>query len=542
MNHTMMDYPLTLLPMLERAGHLFAKTEIVARMPDKSLHRTNYGEFYRRARALAEMLQKIGLQRGDRVATLMWNHHVHLEAYFGIPAAGGVLHTLNLRLAPADIAFIINHAGDRFVIVDDVLLPLFEKVRDQVKVEKVYVVPLTGAPIPAGYESYEALLAEAIGDFTYPDIQETDALGMCYTSGTTGKPKGVVYSERAVVLHTLTECLPDSLDLGQRDTLLPVVPMFHVNAWGLPFAATMVGSKLVFPGPHLDAASLLDLFEREHVTVSAGVPTIWLGIAQALEKNPGGWKLKPGLRMVVGGSAAPESLIRTFQKHDMHIIHAWGMTEMTPLGTVSRVKHNLSHLSEDEQFAIRATQGLPSPYVDLRVMGADGVVPNDGKTIGEIQVRGPWIAASYYDPIEPPTNWTDDGWFKTGDVATITDEGYVKITDRIKDLVKSGGEWISSVDLENALMGHPAVAEAAVISVPHQKWTERPLAAVVLKPDATATRDELLDFLRPKFAKFWIPDDVVFIEAIPKTSTGKFMKATLRERFHDYVLPEMQNQ
>jgi fatty-acyl-CoA synthase len=540
MNHTMMDYPLTLIPILERAGHLFGKTEIVSRMPDKSLYHTNYAEFYRRTRALAEMLQKLGLKKGDRVATLMWNHHAHLEAYFGIPVAGGVLHTLNLRLAPSDIAFIINHAGDRFVIVDDVLLPLFDKVREQVKVEKVFVVPLTGAPIPAGYESYETLLSGATGDFTYPDLSETDPLGMCYTSGTTGKPKGVTYSHRAIVLHTLTECIPDSLDLSQRDTLTPVVPMFHVNAWGLPFAATMVGSKQVFPGPHLDPASLLDLFEREHVTVSAGVPTIWMGIGQALEKNPGGWKLEPGLRMVVGGSAAPEALIRTFDKHDLHIIHAWGMTEMTPLGTVCRVKDTLSDLPDDTKYKLRATQGLPSPFVDLRVMGEDGIVPPDGKTIGEIQVRGPWVAASYYNPVDPMTNWTDDGWFRTGDVATIDTEGYVKITDRIKDLVKSGGEWISSVDLENALMGHPAVAEAAVISVPHPKWTERPLAAVVLKPETTATREELLDYIRPKFAKFWIPDDVVFIEAIPKTSTGKFMKSTLRERFHDYVLPEVQ--
>ncbi|MHB8626897.1 MAG: long-chain fatty acid--CoA ligase [Aggregatilineales bacterium] len=536
MQHTMMDYQLTLIPILERAGKLFGEIEVVSRLPDKSLHRQTYADFYRRARALAEMLQSIGLRRSERVATMMWNHYAHLEAYFGIPAAGGVFHTLNFRLAASDIGYIANHAEDRFLIVDDVLLPVYEKFRDQVKFEKVFVVPLTGQPVPAGYESYEALLEHATGKFTYPDLRETDPAGMCYTSGTTGQPKGVVYSHRAIVIHTLAESLPDALDLSQRDTIVPIVPMFHVLAWGTPFAATMLGAKLVLPGPHLDGESVLDLFEREKVTVSAGVPTVWLGVAQLLDNKPGGWHLQPGLRLVVGGSAAPESLIRRLDKHGIQIIHAWGMTEMTPIGTVSRLKSTLDGESEDVKYAYQAKQGLPSAIVEVRAMNDNGEVPWDGATMGELQVRGPSIAAAYYNPTEPPTNWTDDGWFKTGDVVTIDPEGYVQIVDRSKDLIKSGGEWISSVALENALMGHPAVAEAAVVSVSHPKWQERPLAVVVLKAGASATPAELLDFLRPKFAKFWIPDDVVFAQSLPRTSTGKFLKSALRVQYRNYEL------
>lgn len=535
---TMMNTPLTLPHFLERAGRLFGKVELVSRLPDKSLHRHTYADFYRRARALAESLQKAGLQRGERVGTLMWNHYAHLEAYFGIPAAGGVLHTLNLRLSPADIAFIMNHAGDRFLIIDDVLLPLFEKFKDQVHVERVIVVPLTGKPVSEGYENYETFIAGATGDFEYPELDENEACGMCYTSGTTGKPKGVVYSHRAVVLHTLAQVAPDALNLAQRDVLLSVVPMFHVNAWGLPFASTMVGCKQVFPGPYLDPASLLELFEREQVTVTAGVPTIWFGILQMLEKNPGGWKLTPGMRMVVGGSAAPESIIRGFDKHNLEVIHAWGMTETTPLGTVSNLRSWQESLSPDQQYAIRAKQGVQSPFVEIRAVGENGEVPWNGQTMGELQVRGPWVAASYYNPSEPMSSWAEDGWFRTGDVVTIDADGYVKITDRTKDLIKSGGEWVSSLDLENALMGHPAVAEAAVIALPHPKWTERPLAVVVLKPEMQASPAELLDFIRPKFAKFWIPDDVVFVDALPKTSTGKFMKSVLREKFAAHKMPE----
>jgi fatty-acyl-CoA synthase len=534
---TMMDFPLTLTHILERTGKLYGRVEIVSRMPDKSLHRYTYSDFYRRARQLAEALQKAGLKRGDRVATLMWNHYAHLEAYFGIPAAGGVLHTLNLRLAPDDIAYIASHAEDRFLIVDDVLLPLFEQLKDKVAFERVFVVPLMGGQPPQGFESYETFLQTATGEFQYPDIDERDAAGMCYTSGTTGKPKGVVYSHRALVLHSLAAGLADTLAISHRETVTPVVPMFHANAWGVPFVATMVGAKQVFPGPHLDSESLLDLYEKEQVTFTAGVPTIWLGIAQALEKQPERWKL-PNMRMVVGGSAAPEGLIRAMDKFGCRVIHAWGMTETTPLGSVSLPKSYMEDWAEEEQYSVRTKQGLAVPFVEMRVVNDDGEAPWDGVTMGELQVRGPWITGSYHNLADASGSFTADGWLRTGDIATIDPEGYMKITDRTKDLIKSGGEWISSVDLENALMGHPAVAEAAVVAVPHPKWQERPLAAVVLKPGMEATPDELRTYLAAKFAKWWVPDAFVFVDQIPRTSAGKFKKAALREQFKDWQWPD----
>ncbi len=534
MNGTMMDYPLTLNHILERSGKLYGPVEIVSRLPDKSLHRHTYADFYRRARALAQALQQAGLERGDRVATLMWNHYAHLEAYFGVPAAGGVLHTLNLRLHPDDLVYIINHAGDRFLIVDDVLLPLYQKLQDRTHLRAI-VVPLTGRPVPPGYLDYEAFLAGAQGDFRYPELAEDEAAGMCYTSGTTGKPKGVVYSHRAIVLHSFASVMADTLAISQRDRALPVVPMFHANAWGLPFSATMVGAAQVFPGPHLDPQSLLDLFQRERVTFTAGVPTVWLGILETLQKQPHAWDLVPGMRMAVGGAAAPESMIRGFDRFNLRVIHAWGMTETTPLGTVSHLKSYLAGLPEDEAYAVRATQGLPAPFVEVRAVDDAGAeVPWDARTMGELQVRGPWVAAEYYRQPDLLDNWTADGWFRTGDVVTIKPEGYVKIMDRTKDLVKSGGEWISSVDLENALMGHPAVREAAVIAVPHPRWQERPLAVVVLREGARATAEELREFLAPSFARWWLPEAFAFVTEIPRTSAGKFRKSALREQFPDW--------
>lgn len=526
---TMMDYPLTLTSILERAGRQFRKVEVVSNMADKSLHRYTYADLYERSRQLAGALDAAGLKRGDRVATMMWNNHVHLEAYFGAPCAGGVYHTLNFRLHPDDIIFIANHAEDRFAIVDEALLPLFEKIREHTGIERVFVANRSDKPLLDGYECYEAFLQSAPADYAFPAIDENEPCGMCYTSGTTGRPKGVVYSHRAMVIHTYCICLADTTAVSGRDTVMPVVPQFHANAWGLAFGAILVGAKLVMPGQHMDAASLLDLAAAEQVTLAAGVPTIWIGILQELDKDASRWSLSPNLRTVVGGASMPESMIRGFFAHGIVTLHAWGMTELTPIGTVSNLRPHMDDWSEDRQFEMRAKQGPSVPTVETRVINEDGEVAWDGETMGELQVRGPCVASHYHNA--ESDKWTDDGWFGTGDVVTVDDDGYIKITDRTKDLIKSGGEWISSVDLENALMGHPAVSEAAVIAVAHPKWDERPLAAIVLKDGASADAAELKEFLSTKFAKWWVPDAYVFIDEIPRSSAGKFQKTVLRDRF-----------
>jgi fatty-acyl-CoA synthase len=538
MRSTMMDTPLSLNHVLERAGTLFAGNTIVSRRPDKSLVRHSYGEYHRRTRALASALRKLGLRPGERVATLCWNHHAHLECYFGIPAAGGVMHTLNLRLSPAELGWIAADAEDRFLVVDDVLLPLYRQFAEAHRFEKVIVFPFSGAPVPAGFADYERLLADADPDgFTYEPHDEGDAVSMCYTSGTTGKPKGVVYSHRSTILHTLVGCLGDHWGLKSSDSVLPVTPMFHANCWGLPYGAVMLGVKLVFPGPHLHPDDLLDLMQQEPPTLALGVPTIWLGVIQAFDQaqatQPGRWRLPRGMRSLVGGAAVPEALIRAFHKHGVWLQQGWGMTETSPLATVSYPRAELHDASEDERYRRAAMAGVPVPLVDVRVQDDTGRdAPWDGKTMGEIQVRGPFITGAYHRVGASPDKFTDDGWLRTGDVATMDGLGFVRITDRTKDLIKSGGEWISSVDLENALMAHPAIAEAAVIAVPDETWGERPLACIVTKPGTQAGEADLhAHLLGHGFAKWQLPDRYERLDAIPKTSTGKFWKMKLRERF-----------
>jgi fatty-acyl-CoA synthase len=531
---TMMHYPLTLTAILERAGRLFGGVEIVSRRPDKSIHRTNYAALCRRARALGGALAQAGLRRGDRVATLMWNHSRHLEAYLGVPASGYVVHTLNLRLHPDELAYIANHAGDRVLIVDDVLLPLYEKLRGKAGFERVLVAPGCGDAVPAGYESYEDFLEQGREDYRFPRLEEEEAAAMCYTSGTTGMPKGVVYSHRSLVLHSFCIAMPDHANLSQTDCVLPMVPMFHANAWGLPYAAAMVGAKQTLPGPHLDASSLLELMDHEQATRTGAVPTVWAGILDALDKEPARWKLHPDLRVLVGGSALPEAMIRAFDRHRIGVVHAWGMTELSPIGSICGLKSHMSEWDGEQRMAVRVKQGTEVPFVELRAVLGDREVPWDGETMGELQARGPWVAGSYYNRPDEEERWTEDGWFRTGDVVTIDAHGYIKIADRTKDLIKSGGEWISSVDLENALMGHPAVREAAVIAVPHPRWGERPLAAVVLREGRQATCAELRDHLAERFSKWQLPDAIVFVAEIPRTSVGKFQKSRLRQMFADW--------
>jgi fatty-acyl-CoA synthase len=522
MKGQIMDYELNVSAILRRAESLFGRREIVTRLPDKSFHRYTYADFAQRARRLASALLELGLKDGDRVATLCWNHYQHLEVYFGVPISGNVVHTLNLRLSPGDLAYIANHAGDKALIVDESLLPLYEAFKDQVSFEHV---------IKIGPE-YEELLDSGDPGWDYPDIEENQAAVMCYTSGTTGMPKGVLYSHRAIAVHSLASTQAGTLGISEQDTVLPVVPMFHANAWGFPFTCTLVGAKQVFPGPHLDPESLLDAFERERVTVTGGVPTIWMGILQLLDAEPKRFDLSNLRSMIVGGSAAPRAMIEGFERrHGLHVTHAWGMTEMAPLGTVSELTSALADAPEDVQFAYRAKQGTPAPFVEIRAVNDDGIVPWDGKTMGELEVRGVWIASGYYEDDSQADRWTEDGWFKTGDIVTIEEGGYIEIQDRSKDVIKSGGEWVSSVALENAIMGHPAVAEAAVIAVPDEKWAERPLAVVVFKEGQSATPDELREHIAPQFAKWQLPDRFEVVDEIPKTAVGKFRKTALREQF-----------
>ncbi len=523
------DYPLTLTPVVERAEQLSPGRKVVSRRPDGSIHRTTLGETAERARRLASALAGLGIGDGDPVATLLWNQPEHLELYFALPLMGAVLHTLNPRLSVDELTFIVSDAEDRAIIVDESLLEVFETFRSAQDFEHVIVVSRSGS-VPVGAIDYESLIASS-EPAEWPRLDERRAAAMCYTSGTTGRPKGVVYSHRALVLHSLMAALPDAHSISGHDTILPVVPMFHANAWGLPYIAAFAGTGLVLPGPRLDAESLLDLLADEQVTITAGVPTVWMAILQALDAEPDRWNLENLRHLIVGGSAVPRSMFEGFDCHGLTIIQAWGMTETSPMGTICRLPVELDAAPEDEQYEFRVRQGIPSPFVEIRARGDDGeLIPWDDQAMGELEVRGPWVAAAYHRG-RGTEKFTDDGWFQTGDVVRINSRGCIRIADRSKDLVKSGGEWISSVDLENNLMAHPAVAEAAVIAMPDEKWGERPLAVCVLREGSEVSPEELRDHLSQHFAKWQLPDRFEFADAIPRTATGKFKKTELREKF-----------
>ena len=541
MQGLMQDYPLTLPHIFHRAERLFPDKGIVTSLPT-GRERITYGDWAVRTRKLGGVLNDLGISPDGRVATFSWNTARHLELYFAAPCTGRVLHTLNLRLFPEQVTYIVNHAEDEVIFVDKTvagllwpLLPTFETVRHIVVVDDGG--PFDTSEVPDGVElhDYEELLAAASPvDFHVED--ENLAASMCYTSGTTGNPKGVVYSHRSTMLHTMAAMFADGFGARESDRILPVVPMFHANAWGLAHAAVAVGADLVMPGPNLAPEPLAELIESEKVTVAAGVPTIWMGVLPALKGRD-----TSALRVIpCGGSAVPKALSEAFREQlGLPIYQAWGMTETSPVATVGEIKSKLRDLPEEELADIRAMQGLPLFGVELRVLSQEdgSPVPWDGEARGELQAAGPWIAREYYNDDRSPESFTDDGWLRTGDVATINPDGYIKLVDRTKDVVKSGGEWISSVELENEIMAHPAVAEAAVIGVSHPKWQERPLACVVLKEGESATKEDILEFLDGRVAKWWLPDDIVFIDEVPKTSVGKFSKKDLRSRFEGYELP-----
>lgn len=534
---TMMNTPLTMSLLMDRGPALSPGVEIVTRFRDQT-HRTSYGEVGRRARQLANALQGLGVEPGDRIASFGWNTFRHLELYYAVPCMGAILHTLNLRLSPADLEYIINHAEDRIIFIDEDLLPLLERLAGKMPtVKQIVVMSNTGSfkTSLAPALDYETLLAAQPAEFTWPELDENTPMGLCYTSGTTGKPKGVLYTHRSNYLHTITCALPDLMGLGRNDTVLSVVPMFHANAWGMPFTGMMLGIKQVYPGAMMDGASICQLIQDEKVTFTAGVPTIWLGVMNELRKNPGKYDLSSLKAMVCGGSAPPRALIDWFETNlGVEFIQAWGMTETSPLGTVTRLKPSMEEWPRERQLDIKQRAGIGAPGLEMRILDERGEeAPHDGTSMGRLLIRGPWIASSYF--LEEPTgDKFPDGWLDTGDIATIDAEGYMSIADRSKDLIKSGGEWISSVDLENAIMAVPGVAEAAVIAVFHPKWQERPLACVVPQAGATLTKEEILAQLERQFAKWWLPDEIVFIETVPKTSVGKFDKKVLRQQFADF--------
>jgi fatty-acyl-CoA synthase len=541
MQGLMMDYALTLTHLLERSAKLFPKKEIASKMPD-GMHRYSYADFHARVHAVARGLEQLGVRPGDRVGTLCWNSFRHLELYFAVPCYGAVLHTLNLRLPADQLAYIINHAEDRVIFVDASLASILEPIRDQISCTKQFVIlpdAETDKTSLTPNTGYEQLIESATGaSYCWPQLDEKTAAATCYTSGTTGHPKGVLYTHRALVLHTFALALADSFAISERDTVLQIVPMFHANGWGIPYAAVMTGSRIIFTGRQLQPADIASLIQNERVTFTSGVPTIWMSLYGYLETQPR--DLSSLRTVVVAGSAMPRQFIELYEnKYGVRLRLAWGMTETTPIATFMAVKDHLEDLPAKERFDLLARHGLPVAGVDIRIVDADGKeIAWDGITMGELQTRGPWITSGYYN--DPRNDQAfQDGWFRTGDVATIDSEGYLQIMDRTKDLVKSGGEWISSVDLENAIMAHPKVMEAAVIAVFHPKWQERPLACIALHENCrgTLTKEEMIEFLAGRVAKWWLPDDIVFVDSVPKTSVGKFNKRVLREQFKDYVLP-----
>ncbi|TAM01146.1 MAG: fatty-acid--CoA ligase [Paraburkholderia sp.] len=534
----MMDVPLTVSSLIAHAARHHGGTQIVSRRIEGDVHRYTYRDCEKRSKQLAQALIALGVAPGERIGTLAWNGYRHLEAYFGVPAFGAVCHTINPRLFPEQIAYIINHAQDQYVLFDITFAPLIDKLAPQCPDVRGWIaltdeVHLPGMRTPV--LSYETLIEAEDGEYEWPLLDERSASNLCYTSGTTGNPKGALYAHRSSVLHAYGASLPDAMALSSRDAILPVVPMFHVNAWGVPYAAALNGAKLVLPGKDLDGKSLYELMEAERVTCSAGVPTVWLGLLGYMREA--GVRFSTLKRTVIGGSACPPAMLRAFEdEYGVEVIHAWGMTEMSPLGTLAKLNWEQSQRPLEAQRALLEKQGRVIFGVDMKIVGSQGEeLPWDGVAFGDLHVRGPWVIDRYFrqENGSPIVN----GWFPTGDVATIDPDGFMQITDRSKDVIKSGGEWISSIDLENIAVAHPAVAEAACIACAHPRWTERPLIVAVLKPGATVTREALLAFYEGKVAKWWLPDDVVFVKELPHTATGKLQKLKLREQFRDHVLP-----
>ncbi len=543
MQGLMMNMPLTINSLMRHAMRNHASVEIVSVTADNPRHRTTVGAALKRSARLANALAKRGIGIGDRVGTLAWNDYRHYECYYGISCMGAVLHTINPRLHPEQLAYILNHAEDKWLLIDPAFVPLLGAVRGKVPHLQGAIVlcPADALPdVDVGIElqSYEALLAEEPDTFDWPEFEENTASSLCYTSGTTGNPKGVLYSHRSTVLHAIASAAKDVLCIGATDAILPVVPMFHVNAWSIPYTTAMVGAKLVFPGPKMgDGETLQSLMENEQVTIAAGVPTVWLGLLNYLKAS--GKRIDSVERMVVGGSACPPSLMKAFLKdYQAEIVHAWGMTEMSPIGTVSRPVGGMEALSEEDQWAWRVKQGRTVFPVEMSIFDEDGnELPWDGKSFGALKVRGPWIIGEYYKRPDVQT-LDEEGWFDTGDVATIDPQGFMQITDRTKDVIKSGGEWISSIDLENVAMAHPEVAEAAVIGLAHPKWDERPLLVVVRAAESALTAEDLLAWFDGKIAKWWTPNAVEFVDELPHGATGKVQKMTLREKYDGFVFPD----